>query len=139
MIVFLDRLCFRLRAVDDVPTDFPRVNDGLVGSQTRYGYTLNVGEYNELLKYDFEQGSSERHYHGKMRIGGEGVFVPRTNARTEDDGWLVTYVHDEGNDTSELTVIEVGDFSAPPVARVRIPARVPYGFHGAWIPGEMLS
>ena len=129
----------REEAVDDVPTDFPRVNDGLVGSQTRYGYAFNVREYNELLKYDFGQGRSERHNHGKMRIGGEGVFVPRTNARTEDDGWLVTYVHDEEDGTSELTVIEVRDFSAPPVARVRIPARVPYGFHGAWIPGEMLS
>jgi carotenoid cleavage dioxygenase len=129
----------REEAVDDVPTDFPRVNDGLAGSQTRYGYAFNVRDYNELLKYDFERGRSERHCHGKMRIGGEGVFVPRTNAQTEDDGWLVTYVHDEGDGTSELTVIEVRDFGAPPVARVRIPARVPYGFHGAWIPGEMLS
>ncbi len=129
----------REEVVDDVPTDFPRVNDGLVGSQTQYGYALNVREYNELLKYDFGQGRSERHCHGKMRIGGEGVFVPRTNARTEDDGWLVTYVHDEETGTSELIVIEVRDFTAPPVARVRIPTRVPYGFHGTWIPGEMLS
>jgi carotenoid cleavage dioxygenase-like enzyme len=129
----------REETVDDVPTDFPRVNEGLVGSQTRYGYAFNVHEYNELLKYDFEQGKSERHCHGMMRIGGEGVFVPRVNAQTEDDGWLVSYVHDEAAGTSELTVIEVRDFSAPPVARVQIPARVPYGFHGAWIPGEMLS
>ena len=129
----------REEALDDIPTDFPRINEGLVGSRTRYGYAFNISEYNELLKYDFEKGTSERHGHGKRRIGGEGVFVPRPNAGAEDDGWLVTYVHDEESGTSELIVIESQDFSAPPVARVRIPARVPYGFHAAWIPGEMLA
>ena len=126
-------------ALDDVPTDFPRVNEGFVGSRTRYGYALNIHEVNELFKYDFERGRSERHGFGKGRFGGEAVFVPRPEARAEDDGWLVTYVHDEGDGTSELIVIEARDFGAPPVARVIIPARVPYGFHGAWIPGEMLA
>jgi carotenoid cleavage dioxygenase len=129
----------REEALDDVPTDFPRINEGLAGSRTRYGYAVNINEPNELLKYDFGRRTSERHDHGKVRIGGEGVFVPRPNAGAEDDGWLVTYVHDEGSGTSELIVIEAQDFGAPPVARVRIPARVPYGFHGAWIPGEMLA
>ena len=129
----------REEALDDVPAEFPRINEGLVGSRTRYGYTVNINEPNELLKYNFEKGMSERHDHGRVRIGGEGVFVPRPNAREEDDGWLVTYVHDEGNGTSELIVIEAQDFSAPPLARVRIPARVPYGFHGAWVSGEMLA
>jgi carotenoid cleavage dioxygenase len=51
----------------------------------------------------------------------------------------VTFVHDEGNGTSELIVVEAQDFGAPPVARVRVPSRVPYGFHGTWISGEMLA
>lgn len=129
----------REEALDEVPTDFPRINETLVGKQARYGYAVNIKEPNELLKYDFKQGRSERHDHGKVRIGGEGVFVPRPNARTEDDGWLVTYVHDEAEGMSELIVIEAQDFGAPPLARVQIPARVPYGFHGAWIPGEMMA
>jgi carotenoid cleavage dioxygenase len=129
----------REEPLDDVPTDFPRINEGLLGGRTRYGYTVNINAPNELLKYDFGRGGSERHDHGKMRIGGECVFVPRPNAGAEDDGWLVTYVHDEGDGASEFVVIEAADFGAPPVARVRIPARVPYGFHGAWIPGEMLA
>jgi carotenoid cleavage dioxygenase len=119
--------------------DFPRINDGLIGSQTRYGYTLNIHQVNELLKYDLAHGRSEHHSFGKGRFGGEAVFVPRSDAKAEDDGWLVTYVYDEGTNTSELIVIEAQDFSAPPLARVRIPSRVPYGFHGAWIPGERLA
>jgi carotenoid cleavage dioxygenase len=129
----------REEALDDTPSDFPRVNEGLVGSRTRYGYTLNIREVNELSKYDFERGRSERHGFGKGRFGGDGVFVPRPNAIAEDDGWFITYVHDEGDGTSELVVIKARDFGAPPVARVRIPVRVPYGFHGAWVPGEMYT
>jgi carotenoid cleavage dioxygenase-like enzyme len=63
------------------------------------------------------------------------VFVPSPDATGEDDGWLVTYVHDEATGTSEMVVVETRDFAAPPVARVMLPVRVPYGFHGLWIAG----
>ncbi|MBV9928536.1 MAG: carotenoid oxygenase family protein [Acidobacteria bacterium] len=129
----------REEALDDAPADFPRANEGVLGSRTRYGYALNIQGVNELFKYDLERGRSDRHGFGKGRFGGEAVFVPRPGAGAEDDGWLLTYVRDEGEGTSELIVIEARDFGAPPLARVLIPARVPYGFHGAWVPGEMLS
>lgn len=131
----------REEALDDLPSDFPRINEGLMGRQTRYGYTAKFVKFesSELFKYDHAQGRTERHVHGPGRFGGEGVFVPRPNARAEDDGWLVTYVYDAAEDSSELVVIEAQDFRAPPVARVRIPGRVPHGLHGAWIPGEMLT
>ncbi|MGH8072304.1 MAG: carotenoid oxygenase family protein [Candidatus Entotheonellia bacterium] len=132
----------REETLDEVPSEFPRINEGLMGGQTRYGYTAGFveGEYSPslLIKYDYKQGSAEHHVHGKGRWGGEGVFVPRPNARAEDDGWVVTYVYDAANGISEMVVIEAQNFPAPPVARVRIPARVPYGFHGAWIAGDML-
>lgn len=41
--------------------------------------------------------------------------------------------------TSEMVVIEAQNFHAAPVARMRIPARVLYGFHGAWIAGDTLE
>jgi carotenoid cleavage dioxygenase-like enzyme len=71
--------------------------------------------------------------HGQGHFGGEGIFVPQPNARTEDNGWLMTYVYDAADDTSALVVLEAQDFHATPLARMRIPARVPYGFHGVWI------
>jgi carotenoid cleavage dioxygenase len=116
-----------------------------MGGQRRYGYTgctagFVAGDHSPsmLIKYGYKQGSAEHHVHGKGRLGGEGVFVPRLHARDEDDGLVVTYAYDAADDTSEMAVIEAQNFRAPPVARVRITARVPYGFHGAWIAGGML-
>lgn len=126
--------------LDDVPAEFPRVNEKMIGAKMRYGYTstLMTGA-NALIKYDLDRGRSEMHVHGPKRIGGEGVFAPRPDAQAEDDGWVITYVHDEELNRSELIVVEGRDFSAAPVARIQIPVRVPYGFHAAWIPGETFA
>ena len=52
----------------------------------------------------------------------------------EDDGWLLSLVHDPGVDRSDLVVLSAADPFAGPVATVKLPARVPMGFHGNWIP-----
>jgi carotenoid cleavage dioxygenase len=36
-------------------------------------------------------------------------------------------------DGSDLIIIDASDFEGEPIARVRLPRRVPHGFHGNWI------
>ena len=62
------------------------------------------------------------------------VFVPRDGAATEDDGWLLQYVYDKPSNTSEFVVLDANDVTAEPTARVPLPQRIPFGFHGSWIP-----
>ncbi|NEP83121.1 MAG: 9-cis-epoxycarotenoid dioxygenase [Okeania sp. SIO3B3] len=124
--------------LDEVPSEFPRVNDELLGRKTRYGYSARMvsGDlplFNGLIKYDLDTGKSETYEFGKGRYGGEAVFAPRLNASREDDGWLVTFVYDENTQTSELVVVNAQDISGETVARVMLPQRVPYGFHASWI------
>jgi carotenoid cleavage dioxygenase len=95
--------------------------------------------FDGLIKYDLVKGTSEHHVYGQGRTGGEGVFVPRPDTTGEDDGWLVAYVHDAASGTSELVVVETRDFRAPSIARVLLPVRVPYGFHGTWITSAELA
>lgn len=124
--------------LDDVASEFPRMNETLVGRKNRYGYTGKMANnpmplFEGLIKYDLEKGQSETHHFGAGRYGGEAVFAPRPGATVEDDGWLITFVHDENEQQSELVVFDAQNLTDAPVARVMIPQRVPYGFHAIWV------
>ena len=43
-------------------------------------------------------------------------------------------MHDAGDESTEFVVLDAQDLSRPPVARVPLPQRVPFGFHGNWVP-----
>lgn len=130
--------------LDDVASEFPRINENLLGQKTRYGYASKIAQsslplFEGIIKYDLNTGKSQTHKFGQGRYGGEAVFVPRPGATAEDDGWLVTFVYDTSEDASELVVVNAQDITGEPVAQVLLPERVPYGFHGAWISEEQLS
>lgn len=74
-----------------------------------------------------------RREYGEGCYGGEALFVAREEAEEEDDGYLVTYVHDELNVESWLYVMDAKSSDLEIVARVRLPTRVPYGFHGLFV------
>lgn len=130
--------------LDDVASEFPRINENLLGQPNQYGYTGKMAKsslplFDGMIKYDFSNGKSQTHKYGRERYGGEPVFVPNPHGVTEDDGWLVTYVYDTAEDCSELVIVNAQDVTSEPIARVLIPHRIPYGFHGAWISEEQLN
>jgi carotenoid cleavage dioxygenase len=51
---------------------------------------------------------------------------------------VLTIIHDERAGTSALNIADARDFTGPPVARVHLPQRVPYGAHGNWVPDGTL-
>ena len=130
--------------LDDVATDFPRVNENFLGRQTRYGYAGRMVRgsmplFDGIVKYDLKSNNSQIHEFEPGCYGGEAVFAPHPNIQNEDEGWLITFVHNSREETSELVVINAQDVTSEPIARVLIPQRVPYGFHGAWIGEAQLN
>jgi carotenoid cleavage dioxygenase len=130
--------------LDDRTSDFPRLNEQFIGRKMRYGYTGKMADdpmplFEGIIQYDFDKGTSQLHEYGAGRYGGEAVFVPRPGGTAEDDGWLITFIHDRTEDTSELVIASAQDMAGEPVARVIIPQRVPFGFHGAWVSEEQLT
>lgn len=126
--------------LDDRATEFPRVADARVGQKHRFSY-LTLATVTDpvsprlegLLKMDAVTGRTEEHRFGPQRCPGEPVFVPAAGSRSDEEGYVLTYVHDVANATTELVVLDASRFAAPPLARVQIPRRVPFGFHGSWI------
>ncbi|KAL0352032.1 UNVERIFIED_CONTAM: putative carotenoid cleavage dioxygenase 4, chloroplastic [Sesamum calycinum] len=72
-------------------------------------------------------------------IGGEPFFVPNNPATDEDDGFLVTYVHDERTQVSKFLVMDAKSPTLQIVAAVKLPQRVPTGFHGLFVSQSHLT
>jgi carotenoid cleavage dioxygenase len=124
------------------------VNDAYVGLKARYGYLMSLaGEGNaeepvygsSLWKYDLTTGQCWEHHLGATTRGSEPVFAPSRVNGAEDEGYVMTIVHDTATEQSRLVIIDARDFSAPPVATVYLPQRVPYGAHGSWVPSTVVE
>lgn len=130
--------------LDDVSTEFPRMDNRALGTKSRWSYHGRFEGSESMLfdacvKYDAESGSSKAHVYPKGWYGGETVFAPRIGSRAEDDGYLVTFVANEASGESELYVIDAQNVDHEPVARVRIPQRVPTGYHTWWVSADDLA
>ena len=130
----------RERALDDDNTEFPTIDARRTGLKSRYAYNVHLSEdatlfFDGIFKYDLEQGGCQKHWFGEGRVGSEAPFAPRPGATEEDDGYLVSFVHDLREDRSEVVILDASDLSAPPVGRVLLPQRVPLGFHAVWVDG----
>jgi carotenoid cleavage dioxygenase len=135
----------RTEQLHDDPVEFPRVDERLVGRPHRYGWAASVAPSGgagrgvvfdgaTIARFDLHTGGVQHHAMGPGRAAGEAVFVPAGEHAAEGDGHLLTLVYDAAADRSELVVLDAQDPAAEPVARVLLPQRVPFGFHGNWVP-----
>jgi carotenoid cleavage dioxygenase-like enzyme len=121
--------------LDDRGCEFPRINGARGGRPYRYGYTAHWAtdlSFGPAIKHDLERQTTELHDYGTGRVSLEPVFVPRASARSEDDGWIMSYVYDARRDLSDVVILDARDFGGDPVATISLPVRVPFGFHGGW-------
>ena len=126
------------RVLCEMPSEFPRINEQYVGRKISYGYTAKMSEsplslIDGIIKHDFLNDNVQIHQFEPECYGGEPVFVPHPQGKTEDEGWLVTFIHDDKNNTSYLVILNAQNITGEPVAKIIIPQRVPYGFHGIWL------
>ncbi|XP_011092645.1 probable carotenoid cleavage dioxygenase 4, chloroplastic [Sesamum indicum] len=126
--------------------DFGVINPAFVGKKHKYVYAA-VGDpmpkISGVVKLDVSTSEGDRRdcivgsrMFGAGCFGGEPFFVARQpdnpNAE-EDDGYVVTYVHNENTGESRFLVMDARSPSLEIVAAVRLPRRVPYGFHGLFV------
>ena len=128
--------------MDATPQEFPRIDERRFGQGYRYVYTVSVPPdgnpqltgATRLYKHDLEAGGCRVHEFGDGHLPGEFVFVPAAADAGEDEGWLLGLVINTADETTDLTILDAQSFEGAPVATVRLPHRIPPGFHGNWFP-----
>ena len=84
--------------------------------------------FDGVMKYDNESGITSEYVYGPNRHGGEAVFAPKVGSVSEDDGYLVCFVHDEAENQSECQIIDATDITAGPSPRSSCPSECPTAF-----------
>ncbi|KAL5578361.1 hypothetical protein UlMin_020060 [Ulmus minor] len=120
--------------------DFAVINPAYTARKNKYVYAA-VGEpmpkIAGVVKLDVSRGGGEctvgRRMFGEGCYGGEPFFVGKENGEEEDDGYVVSYVHNERSRESRFIVMDAKSPELEIVAAVKLPRRVPYGFHGLFV------
>jgi hypothetical protein len=55
----------------------------------------------------------------------------------QDEAQVMSYVYDAERDLSDVVILDAQDFAGEPIATIRLPVRVPFGFHGGWAPDRI--
>jgi carotenoid cleavage dioxygenase len=132
--------------VSGVAGAFPKINDAYTGKAHRYGYMVTTRGLapdqmsDGLAKHDalldrtiIVEGPDD------LTSPSEPVFVPRESAATEDDGYLLSIWWNRSTQLSEFLVHDAAGLQRTPLARVPLPARLPFGFHGSWVDAAVLD
>ena len=128
--------------IDEAPQEFPRYDERRTGKGYRYAYSLALPAQHDasfvsdtrIFRHDLAMKTRQVRDFGPGRHPGEFVFVAKHERAAEEDGWLIGYVTDANTGTSELVILDAADFAGPAVAVIHIPAPIPPGFHGNFVP-----
>lgn len=135
--------------VDTLNSEFNRSNPLYMGYKSKFSFNQyimtrkddGVGTlaFGALLKYDIESGECQRYDYGEGVFGSETPYCPRQGATrddAEDDGYLVTFVTDTNDWSSYTLIFDAKDINKGPICKLKMPHRLPYGFHANWARGE---
>jgi len=126
-------------ALDDLSTEFPRLDERRSGLSYRHGYAAGLvprekpgSGFNAVVHYDVRVGRRRAHLVPESDAVGEPIFVPRRPDSPEGEGFLLATVYRGEERHSDLVILDAENVEAAPLATVKLPHRVPFGFHGNW-------
>ncbi len=124
----------RVEVLDEIGAEFPRIDDRFAGRRTRHGWMAASTDGHALDAVAHRDDVSGARRLWSVPDGdavSEPVFVAR--GQEEGDGWVLAVAWRAREAASDLVVLDAREVGRGPVASVRLPQRVPSGFHGNWI------
>ena len=128
------------KMIESRSCEFPSINPEKVGRNYRYlfiGATHNDtsnAPLQALLKLDLHTGERQLHSFAPKGFAGEPIFIPKPNAQSEDDGWVLVLIYDSSYHRSDLVIFD-GVNITNPLAKLHLKHHIPYGLHGSWTNG----
>jgi all-trans-8'-apo-beta-carotenal 15,15'-oxygenase len=120
-------------------SEFPRVMPQLVGRRHRKLAVLSSASRNRqhvldtVNLVDTDTGKADSFSFAPGWQAEEHVLVPRRNARSETDGYLVGVVQDTRRGETVMTVFDAAHVGDGPLALARLGYRTPICFHGNFL------
>ncbi len=130
---------FRCERLDHLASEYPRFDERRAGLPYRHGWFATTQStfgraamFDRIAHYDFERGTLTHYELPRGDFTSEPVFVPRGAA--EGCGYLLAVVYRGAERRSDLLVLDAENVGAGPLAVAALETRVPFGFHGNWMP-----
>jgi len=131
---------FKRESLDDLATEFPRIDDRWTGRKHRHGYTgaivgakLPGSPFDTIVHFDLAKNKRSTWTPGAGSFVMEPVVAPKSARAPEADGYVLTLVYRSDENRSDLVVLDAQDVARGPIATAKLPVRVPFGFHGNWL------
>jgi all-trans-8'-apo-beta-carotenal 15,15'-oxygenase len=67
---------------------------------------------------------------GETSFAGNPIFVPKANAETEDDGYILSQVYRSDEHRSDIVILDAATMKQ--LALLRLDHHMTYQFHGEW-------
>ncbi len=128
--------------LDGLNAEFPMINENFRGLKNRFAYLQDIpykipALFEGLIKYDIGNGTLLAQWqYGPGIYGSEAPFAAKTGATGEDDGYVLTMVTDTNDWSSYCLVFDAKNINQGPMTKLRLPQRMPCGFHTRWVAGE---
>ena len=137
------------QALTDYPCEFPRCDDRYIGRKYEHGFLLAFDPqrpynsangpmpfqfFNLLAHINLTTGVTDAWFPGDSGCFQEPIFIPRSAAAAEGDGYVVCLLNLIVEGRSELVVLDSTDMAAGPIARIKVPFRMRMSLHGCWAP-----
>jgi carotenoid cleavage dioxygenase-like enzyme len=135
--------------------DLGKVDPRVLSLPTRYLYTMFTDDErptdrgrmgpgaparlaNSYGRFDIESGKVDRYFAGPTHALQECSFIPRGEAGSEGDGYLVGVVSNYAEMRSELVIVDAQRLGEGEIARVLLPFRISPQVHGVWASAKEL-
>jgi len=120
-----------------VTAEFPKANPRYAGVRRMLtahttGETSGRPLPTGLAVHDWASGRSDTFEFGTGHVVEEALFVPKPDATSERDAWLVGPTINLRSGMTELHVFDAGRVSEGPLVSWSANLALPAGFHGAW-------